>query len=39
MLRYEANQLELIGARPMRIFKHGVTPYEVQPGADLSFLL
>ena len=29
----------LLGSRPMRIFKKGLTPYEVQPGDDLSFLL
>lgn len=39
MLRYENGRLELLGSRPMRIFKKGVTPYEVQPGDDLSFLL
>ena len=31
--------MELLGSRPMRIFKKGLTPYEVQPGDDLSFLL
>lgn len=39
MLRYEEGKLELIGNRPMRIFKKGIEPYEVQPGDDLSFLL
>lgn len=39
MLRYEAGKLELIGERPMRIFKKGITPYEVHAGDDLSFLL
>ena len=39
MLRYEDGKLELIGSRPMRIFKKGVATYEVQPGDDLSFLL
>ena len=39
MLRYENGRLELLGSRPMRIFKKGLTPYEVQPGDDLSFLL
>ena len=39
MLRYVDGQLELIGSRPMRIFKKGVVAYEVQPGDDLSFLL
>lgn len=39
MLRYEEDRLELIGNRPMRIFKKGITPFEVQPGDDLAFLL
>lgn len=39
MLRYEEGRLELIGKRPMRIFRKGVVPFEVQPGDDLSFLL
>ena len=39
MLRYVDGKLELIGSRPMRIFKKGVVAYEVEPGADLSFLL
>ncbi len=39
MLRYEDGKLELIGSRPMRIFKKGVAAYEVNAGDDLSFLL
>ena len=39
MLRYVDGKLELIGSRPMRIFKKGVTAYEVNAGDDLSFLL
>ncbi len=39
MLHYENGRLELLGSRPMRIFKKGQTPYEVAPGDDLSFLL
>ncbi len=39
MLRYEDGKLELIGKRPMRMFKKGVETFEVQPGEDLSFLL
>lgn len=38
ILRYENEKLELIGRRPMRIFKKGIAPYEVQAGDDLSFL-
>lgn len=39
MLRYEDDRLELIGPRPMRMFRKGMEPFEVEPGADLSFLL
>lgn len=39
MLRYENGRLELIGSRPMRIFKKGIEPFEVKAGDDLSFLL
>lgn len=39
MLRFEDGKLELIGSRPMRMFKKGVDAFEVQPGDDLSFLL
>lgn len=39
MLRYEDQRLELLGSRPMRMFKMGIEPFEVQPGGDLSFLL
>ncbi|MDE5709314.1 MAG: dipeptidase PepE [Alistipes sp.] len=39
MLRYENGRLELLGKRPVRIFKHGIEPFEVEPGGDLSFLL
>ena len=39
MLRYVDGQLELIGSRPMRIFKKGTPAYEVNAGDDLTFLL
>ena len=39
MLRYEEGRLELLGNRPMRIFKHGREPFEVNPGETLDFLL
>lgn len=39
MLRYQDHRLELLGSRPVRIFKMGVKPFEVQPGGNLSFLL
>ncbi len=38
ILRYENEKMELIGSRPMRIFKKGIAPYEVQAGDDLKFL-
>ncbi len=39
MLEYKDGQMELIGSRPMRIFKFNQEAYEVNPGDDLSFLL
>lgn len=39
MLHYADGKMRLIGNRPMRIFKKGITPYEVNAGDDLSFLL
>ncbi len=39
MLKYVDGKLELIGSRPMRIFKYGVETFEVNAGDDLSFLL
>ena len=39
MLRYDDGRLELIGGQPMRMFRKGVEPFEVEPGGDLSFLL
>ncbi|MEJ2337267.1 MAG: dipeptidase PepE [Gemmatimonadales bacterium] len=38
-LRVEGDGLELIGEKPMRIFKHGEEPLEVMPGQALDFLL
>lgn len=38
MLHYENEKLELIGSRPMRIFRRGVETFEVQAGDDLNFL-
>ena len=38
ILHYENEKLELIGKRPMRIFRKGVETQEVQAGDDLSFL-
>lgn len=39
MLRLEGKVLNLIGPRDMRIFRKGDSPYEVNTGSDLSFLL
>ena len=39
MLRLVDGKLELIGSRPMRIFKKGQAAYEVVAGDDLSFLM
>ena len=38
MLKFEKDTLELIGPRPMRIFKYNQAPYEVNAGDDLKFL-
>ncbi|TKG93544.1 dipeptidase PepE [Puteibacter caeruleilacunae] len=39
MLKYEDGNLSLIGPRPLRIFKKDMTPKELNPTDDLSFLL
>ena len=39
MLRYEEGRLELIGNRPMRLFRKGLEPRELRAGDDLAFLL
>ncbi len=39
MLRLKDGKLELIGSRPMRLFKKGEPIRELQPGDDLQFLL
>lgn len=39
MLRLTDQKLELIGNRPMRLFRKGDETFEVAPGDDLSFLL
>ena len=39
MLRVTENSIELIGSRPMRIFKKGVETYEVNPGDNIEFLI
>ncbi len=39
MLHLHDGKMDLIGSRPMRIFKKGVETFEVHSGDDLSFLL
>ena len=39
MLRINDEGIQLIGSRPMRIFKRGQAAYEVKAGDDLSFLM
>ncbi len=39
MMEYTDGKLELIGPKPMRIFKYGETAREVNAGDDISFLL
>ena len=39
MLLIEGHDIRLLGSRSARIFKKGQEPLELQPGADLSFLL
>ena len=39
MLRLKDDKIELIGSRPMRIFKKGIETYEVQPGENIDFLI
>ena len=39
MLRINDEGIQLIGSRPMRIFKKGIATYEVQPGDDIEFLI
>jgi len=39
MFRIEGRDIQLIGPRAARIFKKGQVPYELEAGADFSFLL
>ncbi len=39
MLRVTDNAIELIGQKPLRLFRRGRPAQEIEPGADLSFLL
>ncbi|MFI3323609.1 MAG: dipeptidase PepE [Rikenellaceae bacterium] len=39
MIEYRDGEMQLIGSRPMRIFKYGEPTIEVNAGDDISFLL
>lgn len=39
MLRIEDGRMDLIGPKPLRLFRHGDPPRELTPSDDLSFLL
>lgn len=39
LFRFEDGKLSLQGHRPLRIFRFGQEPYEVQQGEDVSFLM
>ncbi len=38
LLRVEGRKLELIGGRPLRVFRAGDVPREISAGEDMSFL-
>lgn len=38
-LQYDNGHLKLIGRHPMRLFRYGTTPREIQPGSDIDFLM
>lgn len=38
-LVYENGQLKLVGRHPMRVFRFGSAPREVQPGSNVDFLM
>lgn len=38
LLRRDGGALRLLGPKPMRVFRHGTPPREVNPGDDLTFL-
>ncbi|MCB0804326.1 MAG: dipeptidase PepE [Bacteroidales bacterium] len=39
LLSVDGEQMDLVGARPMRLFKFGNDPREYEPGASLNFML
>ncbi|HOP14425.1 MAG TPA: Type 1 glutamine amidotransferase-like domain-containing protein, partial [Lentimicrobium sp.] len=38
-LQYDNGNLKLIGRHPMRVFRYGTTPREIQPGSEVGFLM
>lgn len=39
LLSINNDEIELMGARPLRVFKFGIDPKEYQPGSNIKFLL
>jgi dipeptidase E len=39
LFRIEGKSIRLLGSRPLRVFRHGAGPQEIEPGGDVSFLL
>ena len=39
LLSVNGDQIDLVGARPMRLFRYGNDPREYQPGSSIHFLL
>jgi dipeptidase E len=39
LLSLEENKLDLKGERPLRLFRYGQAPRDIQPGENLNFLL
>lgn len=39
LLLFENNKLTLRGRHPLRLFKYGQQPQELEPGADINFLI
>ena len=38
LFRIEGKSIQLLGGRPLRVFRHGAEPREIEPGSDVSFL-
>ncbi len=39
LLSLDGDEIELLGKRPMRVFKYGMDPKEFEPGSNIDFLL